>query len=500
MPKQLLFEINTRYWLYQLRKRYSEDLTLATIPDQEIESIATNFDWVWLMGIWDHSSLSKKFIEKHPGLIREVEEALEDWTEEDIIGSPYSVKTYTIHPKLGSKNDFNKLKKRFNGFGVKVMVDFVPNHYGIESPHAVENPDFFINLKEEPPQDQKHLFRKLETEEGTRWIALGKDPYFPPWDDTFQVNARNPETRQFLIEELKSIASMADGVRCDMAMLLNNEVVERSWGWLINDKWPQLEEEFWLKAIAIIKEEYSEFIFLAEVYWDMEWDLLQQGFDYAYDKRLYDRLVDENISEMHAHLTADITYQTRMCRFIENHDEERALHKMSKNQSLAASAMIMTLPGLTLIHHGQMTGNSIKIPVQLIRKTREIVFKSLQQEYAKIIDYVRNVIPAGAIWHMNDVIATSAMPSDSLFSWCWHTQDKVYTVVVNYANRGSDGLIPFNLSHPIFKNEHVDFVDHYNGKRYPWHTKNIQEDGLYIKLDAYGVHLFSVEASRSLSS
>ena len=493
MGKQLMFEVNTRYWLYQLRNKYDSSLSLATIPQIEIDSIAENFDWVWLMGIWDHSKIDRNFLQSHPGLITETDHALKDWTNEDIIGSPYSIVSYSIHPILGSEADFVNLKQRFNDAGLKVMVDFVPNHYGFHTPHAIEHPEYFINLDNEPAKDQLHLFHKLETTSGTKWIALGKDPYFAPWDDTFQVNIRNPETRKFMISELRSIAKISDGVRCDMAMLVNNEIVEKTWGWLINDAWKPLKEEFWSQAISEIKALYPDFVFMAEVYWDLEWKLLQMGFDYAYDKRLYDRFVASNISELHAHLSADLTYQTRMCRFIENHDEPRALAVMEERQSLAAAAMIMTLPGITLLHHGQLSGNRIKIPVQLRRKTKEEKVERLYRKYMQLIRYSKNVIPQEAIWHQNDIGPASELPSDSLFSWTWQTQVKIFVIVVNYAPHEADGMVQLNTKHPIFNHDYLDFVDNYNDEHYDWFSNDIKKHGLYVKLEDYGYHLFSIE-------
>ena len=117
---------------------------------------------------------------------------------------------------------------------------------------------------------------------GPRILAHGRDPNYPGWPDTLQLDYANPLLQKSQIDELIAIAGKCDGVRCDMAMLVLPEVFQRTWG---VDPAP-----FWPKATAAVRGAHSAFTFLAEVYWDLEWTLQQQGFDYCYDKRLYDRL------------------------------------------------------------------------------------------------------------------------------------------------------------------------------------------------------------------
>ena len=102
-------------------------------------------------------------------------------------------------------------------------------------------------------------------------LAYGRDPYFSGWPDTLQLDYSNPATQEAMIGELLKIAGQCDGVRCDMAMLVLPDVFERSWG--------RRAPLFWPKATQRVREAVSGFLFLAEVYWDLEWTMLQQGFD-----------------------------------------------------------------------------------------------------------------------------------------------------------------------------------------------------------------------------
>ena len=146
--------------------------------------------------------------------------------------------------------------------------------------------------------------------------ASGRDPYFPPWPDVVQLNAFAPELRAAAGETLRAIAEQCDGVRCDMAMLMTNEVFARTW--CARRRPPT---EYWPEVMAGVREDFT---WIAEAYWDMEFALMQQGFDLCYDKRLYDRLAHEDAAAVRGHLQADLDYQRRLVRFIENHDEPRA--------------------------------------------------------------------------------------------------------------------------------------------------------------------------------
>jgi len=132
-------------------------------------------------------------------------------------------------------------------------------------------------------------------------LAYGRDPNFSGWPDTLQLNYANPELQRVRIDELIAIAGKCDGVRCDMAMLLLPDIFQRTWG--------VTPEPFWPRAIPAVHAKFPDFTFMAEVYWDLEWTLHQQGFDYCYDKRLYDRLRDGHARPVGGHLLAGLDYQ-----------------------------------------------------------------------------------------------------------------------------------------------------------------------------------------------
>ena len=140
-----------------------------------------------------------------------------------------------------------------------------------------------------------------------------------------------------MIGELERIAGQCDGVRCDMAMLVLPEVFERTWG--------IRAELFWPKATEAVRRKHPDFLFMAEVYWDMEWTMQQQGFDYAYDKRLYDRLREGHARPVREHFHAGLDYQNKLARFLENHDEPRAAATFSAEVHEAAAVITFLGPG-----------------------------------------------------------------------------------------------------------------------------------------------------------
>src|SRR5262249_46661321 len=160
-----------------------------------------------------------------------------------------------------------------------------------------------------------------------------------------QLNYGNPATQLAMIGELARISGQCDGVRCDMAMLVLPEVFARTWG--------IRPQPFWQKAIERVRGQVKDFSFMAEVYWDLEWTLQQQGFDYTYDKRLYDRLRDHHARPVREHLHAGLDYQDKMARFLENHDEPRAAATFPHPIHEAAAVITFLSPGLRFFHQGE---------------------------------------------------------------------------------------------------------------------------------------------------
>ena len=199
----------------------------------------------------------------------------------------------------------------------------------------------------------------MKRKRGDLLLAHGRDPYFDGWPDTLQLDYSRVATQEAMIAELLKIAGQCDGVRCDMAMLVLPEVFERTWG--------HRAPVFWPGATGRVRERVPGFCFMAEVYWDLEWTMLQQGFDYAYDKRLYDRLREGHARPVREHLLAGLDFQSKLARFLENHDEPRAAATFAPGMHEAAAVITFLSPGLRFFHQGQFEGRRKRISPHLVR-------------------------------------------------------------------------------------------------------------------------------------
>ena len=370
----LILEINTWTWLHELSEKYGKRITLATIPDEVLAEETKHFDAVWLMGVWRRSPQAQEIAANRPELQDAYRNALPDFTSEDVVGSPYAIYDYAVDPNLGGMKGLQALRKVLLTQGKLLLLDFVPNHVALDHPWAIEHPEFFLQGSEADLESQPTEFFRC----GDKIFARGKDPYFPAWPDTLQVNSFSEGYRKKVIDTLREIASFCDGVRCDMGMLMLDDIFQQTWD---NRGGDPLQQEFWPEIIGQVKQGNPHFTFFAEVYWDMEWKLQQQGFDYCYDKRLYDRLLDDNIASIKGHLHAEWEYQSRLVRFVENHDEPRAVSSFGIQRSLAAASIALTLPGARLFHYGQQLGKQIKIPVELGRISHEEIIPEIQGFY-----------------------------------------------------------------------------------------------------------------------
>lgn len=379
MSRRLIYEINTRCWLRELSHQAGRTLHLGTIPDAELEGWnRLGITDVWLMGVWITGPQARACYLNHPDTARHLRELLPDWTDEDVLGSPYAVERYQVPSVLGGEEGLRKFRERLHQHGMKLILDFVPNHLGLDHQWVTERPDLFVQGRPESGEAFD-----VETKVGRRWLAHGKDPYFPAWVDTAQLDYRRADTRAAVIDVLKSVADRCDGVRCDMAMLLLEDVFARTWtGYPVAG--PLAIGEFWAEALAAVKR--PEFTFMAEAYWDLEERLQQLDFDLTYDKRVTDFVIERQPVELSKHLLGkSAEYLPRGVHFLENHDEPRIAGRLSLAEHRAAALLVLALPGVCLLHEGQLTGARIRTSVHLSRRSAELVNRDIAGMYEELL-------------------------------------------------------------------------------------------------------------------
>ena len=213
----ILYEISTRPWLYELSKKYGKEITkLRQIPLEEFDNLKNrNIDIVWMMGVWKLGSYGLEFDKK-----QDYSNVLPGWNSDDVIGSPYAISEYTCNPDIGTDDDLIWLRQQLNSRGMKLMLDFVPNHSAVDAPTATSNPKLYMRA----PNGVKNPARYTDS-----GLAYGKDPYFDPWRDVIQWNYWESETRTLMKNNLLTVLKYADGARCDMAHLVLNDVFGKTW-------------------------------------------------------------------------------------------------------------------------------------------------------------------------------------------------------------------------------------------------------------------------------
>jgi glycosidase len=461
------------------------------VPNSYWDCLAKKgIDYIWLMGIWKTcSSLIDKCCFEE-GLIKSYDRALKGWKREDVIGSPYAIDAYEINPELGDHKSLLELKSRLNKKGMKLILDFVPNHFNADSRLIKSNPGIFISVNKELYSRDQHTFYQPNPKE-QKYFAHGRDPFFPAWQDTIQVNIFSKEARKFLINTLLALTKVCDGVRCDMSMLLLNNVFNNTWGGVLDKNgFDKHEPEFWKETISETKNERADFIFIAEAYWDLEYDLQQLGFDFTYDKKLTDRLKYAPVKEIHDHLLAEIDYQKKSLRFIENHDEERAAAVIGKEKSKAAAVIISTIQGMRFYFDGQLEGKKIKLPVQLGREPEEQQNIELKDFYNKLLAITSKDIFSRGKWTLLEPAPSLENNSTylNILSWLWTFKDEKRLVVVNYSETFSTCRIKLDVrGYP----EDFPIKDLLNDQSYTRSAEEIYNIGLYIEQKPFNAHIFS---------
>lgn len=434
----VIYEIDTAVWLGDLSRAAGRQVTLADVTGSGWDSVTPDgADAVWLMGVWERSPAGLALASANAELQASFREALPDLRPEDVIGSPYCVRRYVADERFGGRDGLAAARAALAARGVRLILDYVPNHVAPDHPWVMSDPELFVLGSE----DDLRLDPAAWMAAGGRVLAHGRDPYFPPWPDVVQLNAFAPAMRAATGQTLADIASQCDGIRCDMAMLMMNDIFAKTWGTLAGTAPP---DEFWPAVLGELRGRQPEVVLIAEAYWDLEWELQQQGFDFCYDKRLYDRITARDASAVRDHLRADPGYQSRLLRFLENHDEPRIASRMDPAAERAAAVSIATLPGATLWYEGQFEGRRVRPPVFLARRPDEPGDTGLAAWYRRLLAAVAgNRVRAGA-WRL---LEASGWPDNqscrNLLAWSWSGADDArHVVVVNLSGQPAQGQIP----------------------------------------------------------
>src|SRR4029450_6353666 len=469
-----LYQINTRVWLTALSQKLGRRATLDDIPDAELDRLAgLGFDWVWFLSVWQTGPAAPALARANAEWRKDFQQTLPDLREEDIAGSGFAIQNYTVHRDLGGAAALARLRQRLQQRGLKLMLDFVPNHMAPDHPWINAHPDYFVHGSESDLARAPQNYCRVQTQNGPLVLAYGRDPYFDGWPDTLQLNYGNPALQQAMIGELESIAGQCDGVRCDMAMLVLPDVFERTWG--------IRADLFWPKATESVRRKHPNFLFMAEVYWDLEWTMQQQGFNYAYDKRLYDRLREGHPRPVREHFHAEPDYQNKLARFLENHDEPRAAATFSLEVHKAAAVITFLSPGLRFFHQGQFQGRKKRISPHMVRGPEEPIDQRLEQFYDRLLTVLRQPVVRDGQWQVLECVPAwdGNWTWDCFLAFAWHGPGaERLLATVNYAPNQSQCYV--RLPFTDLGNCQWRLQDRLGEATYDWEGDELHARGLYL--------------------
>lgn len=475
----VIYEINTWVWLGELSRQYKRTVTLDAVPAPEWDALADmGIDALWLMGVWERSPAGIRIVAQDEGLVADFKGTLPDFSPEDNVGSPYCVRSYTVDAHLGGREGLSEARRMLAERNIKLILDFVPNHVAPDHAWVAQHPEYFIQGDQDDFRREPGAFMP----DGNRVFACGRDPHYPAWPDVLQLNAFHPEARRTMIETVLNIAGQCDGIRCDMAMLVMNPVFAQTWGPRAGS---EPEQEFWPELIRAVRKYRPAFLFLAEAYWGLEWRLQQQGFDFCYDKRLYDRLKHENAESVRLHLCAERSYQDKLIRFIENHDEHRAAIAFSSERAFAAAVTIATIPGARLFHEGQFEGRRIRLSVFLGRRPAESPDPEVKAFYDRLLEILGSDCLRNGHWRLCERIGSPDPSGDEkLVAWSWRNERESYLIVVNLSDAAAQGQVPPPWNDPTGGN--CLWTDIFTGN-----VCEIRSGGLSVDLPAWRFHIMN---------
>ncbi|MBA4312894.1 MAG: alpha-amylase [Chlorobiaceae bacterium] len=553
MPNVVLLAKNIHVWLDQLSKKYKRAITkLNEIPDEELDQLASwNITALWLIGIWERSSASQK---------------IKQWMgNPEAAASAYSLYDYVIAHDLGGEDAFQNLKSRAWERGIRMSGDMVPNHMGIFSKWVVEHPEYFIqseyppfpnynfsggNLSDHPDieiriedgywrkNDAAVVFQRIDRRNQTvHYIYHGNDGTHMPWNDTAQLNFMRAEVREAVIQTIFHVARKFPIIRFDAAMILTKQHFQRLWfphpgkGGDIpsradhsmsteefNRMFPQ---EFWREVVDRINAELPNTLLLAEAFWLLEGYFVRTlGMHRVYNSAFMNMLKMEENSKYRELIRNTLHYHPeilkRYVNFMSNPDEQTAIAQFGKEDKYFGTlAMMVTLPGLPMIGHGQIEGLTEKYGMEyrrayydeepnleLIKRHEQEIFPLLAQRYLfsqvanfelyDFIDIDGNLD--------NDLIAYSNKSGNERAVVCFHNR---YAETAGRI-RMSVGRNSGSTENPVITHRTIGdalgcrndgnvfyiFKDQMTNRNYIRSGKDLHEKGLYIELKAFGYHVF----------
>ncbi len=552
MPNVVLLAKMVYVWLGQLSKKYAVEITtLDQIPDEELDLLAGwGVTGLWLIGLWERSPASQhiKQICGNP----------------EAISSAYSLFDYSIAADLGGEEALWKFREKALKRGIRLASDMVPNHTGLYSKWIIEHPDWFVQL-EYPPypayrftgvdlssnpdislqiedgyweqRDAAVVFKHYDHRDGrTRYIYHGNDGSSTPWNDTAQLNYLNPEVRQAVIGTILHVARMFPIIRFDAAMTLAKKHYQRLWfpqpghggipsrpehGMTRGEFDAAMPEEFWRQVVDTIATDAPDTLLLAEAFWLMEGYFVRTlGMHRVYNSAFMNMLKMEENAKYRQTIRNVLEFNPqvlqRFVNFMNNPDEKTAVEQFGKESKyIGAAVLLVTMPGLPMIGHGQIEGFHEKYGMEYKKSYwDEPVDEHLVKEHERRVFPLmrRRWLFSGADnFRLYDFLA-GGHPNEDVFAYSNRAGDQ--RAIVLYHNRfaSTSGYINHSTSFAV-KNDagemeqrsatlgeslgfngdgrhYYVYRDYADDSEYIRNGRELCNDGFSMALSAYDYHVF----------
>jgi len=503
-PKKqpVVYQISTRPWLYALAQsglpancgngRGTRYVCLRDVPDEEWLRIKNDHaDMVWFMGMWE---LGPASLAEATALKEDMKQwyGVPDLQQEDIIGSPYAPVDYRVNPDIGTEADLVAVREKLRLLGMRLMVDFVPNHFARDSKLFREHPEAFVHRPHgDTSPDNWWLHQDGKT------VAFGRGPYDGPWTDTLQINYFSPRAVELVAELIVSVAKRADGIRLDMAHLILNEVFERAWGPVMQKSgFSRPHREFWEMVISLVKSRYPDTIFMSEAYdyyftSPPEQELLVNlGIDFSYNKIVLDKLEEHHLGHLKDYIRSQPQSKlSKMAHFVENHDEPRAALALGgQQQAFAGSVVASTIPGLRLFYFGQYDGLKNRLGVHLRRAMPEEPSPALHAQYTKLLGILAHPVFHEGTWTYIDIPGEGS--GWRLAAWRWEYLGTKRLVVVNFSDAEGWGIVQVANAHGQGGSDEIELTDLLTDTKYTRSANELRWKGLTVGMAPWTAHIF----------
>src|SRR4051812_13784844 len=181
-PYPSLYQINTRVLLTSLSRDLGRPATLDDVPDAELDRVAgSGFDWLWFLGVWQTGASGRGVSLQNPEWRQEFRELLPDFSDRDVCGSCFAIRSYEVHSDFGGNAALERLRRRINQRGMRLLLDFVPNHVAPDHPWVQQHPEYFVHGTDAQIEKESQNYTRVATPRGPVVLAYGRDPYFSGW-------------------------------------------------------------------------------------------------------------------------------------------------------------------------------------------------------------------------------------------------------------------------------------------------------------------------------